>query len=313
MKTFIELAEDAAIKIEQDSAGNKEDEFTAWLHMALQREAMVTIAYQEDRVKAQLETWADKYGIANEVVEDIRLALGYVWAQEKSHQNFFESLLKVIDPPKNVMDRIETMLENIEGQIEGDVISNAMSPTIRGRIQAKIAIIVGKAMGKVPEYVDGLHNVSFSKYCFVNADLEQTAVSGYSRMIAIARQVPDAQFMRSTPVVFNLLNIRTDEVYHEKLFRKLAQWPPDPPPTGTGPTDSPFDPSAVSPQTMTVADARKLILQAQTEAYGAGAEARGEQMITFSATELATDPFVLHMRRVFHRLADEGNYITAGA
>jgi hypothetical protein len=313
MKTFIELAEDAAIKIEQDSEGNKENEFTAWLHMAMQREAMVTIAYQEDRVRAQLEMWADKFGISNEVVDVILLALGYVWAQEKGHQEFFESLLKIIDPPKNIMEKIETMLENVEGQIEGDVISNAMSPTIRGRLQAKIAIIVGKTMHKVPEYVEGLHNVSFSKYCSVNADLEQTAVSGYGRMIAIARQVPDAPFMKRTPVVFTLLNIRTEETYHERLFRKLAQWPPDPPPAGTGPNQSPFDPSAITPHTMTVAYADNLIMEARREAYGAGNEARGMQMMTFSVAELETDPFVLHMRRVFHRIANEGNFMTAGA
>jgi hypothetical protein len=318
VKTFIELAEEAAVKLQQDSGGNMEKEFIAWLHVALQREAMVAVAYQEDRVRVQLEKWANTYSISSDVVEIILRALVAVWAQESAHREYFEAMFKAIDPPRAYMEEIKTMLENIQGQIEGDVLSNAQSPTLQGRIKAKIAIVVGKMMGKVPAYVEGLHNASFSKYCSVNAELEQTAVSGYSRMIEIARLVPRASFMQDTPVIYDLRKTLADETYHEALFLALSEWPPDPTPAGTGPTLSPLGPAAASSPTMTVADARNLLAEARYSAYESDAASHAAKVVAINYEVIANDPVILHMRSAVHAMAnkankDEDNYLTAGA
>src|ERR1700738_4198547 len=124
MKNFIELAAEAARELEQDSEGNKETEFIAWLHVALQRESMVAVAYQKDRVKAQLDAWAEEKSISTEVVEIVLLALVSGWGQENGHKKYFETILKGIDPPEEFMAKIEQMLLGIRGRIEGAVLSD---------------------------------------------------------------------------------------------------------------------------------------------------------------------------------------------
>jgi hypothetical protein len=315
MKNFIELAAEAAHELEQESEGNKETEFLAWLHVALQRESMVAVAYQKDRVKAQLNAWAEEKSISTEVVDIVLRAFIHVWAQERGHQKYFETVLQGIDPPEEFMAKIEQMLLGIRGRIEGAVLSDAMSKSHRRRLRAKIAITLGKTMKAVPEYVGALHEAKFSTYCSVNADLEQTAVAGYERMIELARQSPDAKFMKDTPVYFDLLKTCEDERFHEDLFRTFGGWPPGAPPAGTGPSISPMGPSSVSSETMTVADARGIIARAMTHAYGpADAQKRGNTVISVNEELIFRDPLVQHLRKFVRqqvKVVEKPDYLIA--
>jgi hypothetical protein len=47
---FTEIAEDAATKLAEKYSGNPELEFVTWLQIALEREAMVTKAYDDEFV-----------------------------------------------------------------------------------------------------------------------------------------------------------------------------------------------------------------------------------------------------------------------
>jgi hypothetical protein len=316
MKNFIEIAADAAEELEEKSDGKPETEFIAWMRIALQREAMVTVMYQDKRVKAQLDAWAKEKKVPASVVDVILRALVAVWAQESGHQAYFQAMLKAIDPPKKFMERIDQMLLDIRGRVEGTVVAGLVSQDRIRRLSAQVAIIIGKTTTEVPKYVEALHKTNFSEYCSINADLEHTAVAGYDRMIALARQLPDADFVTDTPVLFDLIGTCKDETYHEELFRTLAGWPPDPPPAGTGPSHSPFAPATAPTETMTVADAREIIARAKTHSYGSDTQLLGDKVVEIDEQLIFHDPLIQHLRTFARQAVDEGNkqkFMTAEA
>jgi hypothetical protein len=96
-------------------------------------------------------------------------------------------MMKCIDPPDSLVDRINNKLVEIRGNVEGNVIAGRMSKKASQRFLAFLAIVLGKATADVPAYVSSLRETTFSEFCSVNADLEHTAVLGYQRMWRCAR------------------------------------------------------------------------------------------------------------------------------
>jgi hypothetical protein len=56
--------------------------------------------------------------------------------------------------------------------------------------------IISRASATVILYVKSLHQTTFSEYCYVNADLERTAVLGYDRMLELGRSVAEEAAIR---------------------------------------------------------------------------------------------------------------------
>jgi len=124
MKNFIELAAEAAEKLAQEYSNEPELEFLTWLNIALQREAMVSQAYDATFIDSQLEKWRSDRAIPEAVIHSIRRALMGVWAQESAHRGYFAAVLKEVNPPKTLLGRITTRLGKVRGTLEGRLLGD---------------------------------------------------------------------------------------------------------------------------------------------------------------------------------------------
>jgi hypothetical protein len=314
MSNFIEIAAKAAVKLAQKYSGKPELEFVSWLQIALEREAMVTKTYDDEFVGDQLASWQQQQKIPESIIKAIRKALMNVWAQEKSHQAYFEAFLEEVCPPSTKIERLLVRLKEYRGELQGQLLGASMSDS---RL-AQIAIVLGSTIYEVPEYVQGLREIAFAEFCTINGDLEHTAVIGYERMVELARSLPKSStIIRGTTALVDLKRTGKDERYHEVLFRELANWPP-PPPGGPTSQISPLGPASISQTVITADDAYAMIAKAQTIAYGADGEASGNTVLEFDRGAMARDPLVLQLRSLIEEAAneeEEGNtrYMTAGA
>lgn len=316
MKDFIELARDAAYELSRTYFGRPELELVAWLQIALQREAMVSAAYDDAFVMAQLAVWKNDAKIDQKVLEVIARTLTGVWAQENGHQGYFKALLKGINPSQTLMSRISNELVAIRGKLEGKIIAGAVSPDIVKRYAARAAIVVGEFTSNVPDYVSELKQTQFSQFCSINADLEYTAISGYRRMMVLGSSIPDYELFTDTALFNDIQRTGTDETYHYHLFRTLADWPPDLPPGGAPPSHSPIGPEAKPWDQMKAEDVRGIILQAKTLAYGAGNAKIGDTVMTFDEQLIYNDPLVAQIRKLVSAEEAEGERVmimSAGA
>jgi hypothetical protein len=152
---------------------------------------MVSEAYDDKFVRSQLEAWGADVDLDDAVLDVIRRALMGVWTQEKAHQSYFQAILEGINPSQELVERIGKKLTQIRGKVEGRVIAGLMSKNKIRHYSALVMITIGKRTTDVPEYVQRLRQKNFSEYCYVNADLEQTAVLGYDRMLSLGRSKPD--------------------------------------------------------------------------------------------------------------------------
>jgi hypothetical protein len=314
MKNFIEIAADAAKELEEEYADKPEVEFIAWLFIALQRESMVAVAYDDSFVEGQLVEWQKEYGLSQKVIDAIRRALRGVWSQEKAHQSYFKAMLSGIDPPEKLVDRIYNKMSAIRGRVEGRVLGGVMSKKLSQRAYALVAIALGNSIDKVPEYVSSLRETNFSQYCHVNADLEQTAVMGYQRMVELGTSIPDSDIISESAILVDLKRTGNDEKYHERLFRTLGNWPP-PPPGGTPTVYNPLGPATAQPDKMTVEEARGIIAEAKKFAYGDDASV-GDTVVTVNNRLIYNDPLIQYLKKyAVKAIEDEGQktmYMSAG-
>lgn len=122
-KNFIRLAADAAAELKSQCEGQPEMEFLAWLRIALNREAMVSVVYDPAFVGQQLTSWQLDRGIPDAVVSAVQNAISGVWAQEEMHQRYFAVMLKSIYRQKTLRQRLLKESEHIRGKIEGAVLA----------------------------------------------------------------------------------------------------------------------------------------------------------------------------------------------
>jgi hypothetical protein len=296
VKNFREIAEDAAKKLRADSKNDDMAEFLAWLDVALKREAMVSVIYRDDRVKKHLDAWAEEFKVAEPVKEIIMTALLDVWAQEEAHQSYFKTMLRGIKSDAKTESKVGLLLTKIRGQVEGMAVESLVGRSEFKRFCARVAIILGQTTEDVPSYVKDLHEKQFSEYCSINADLEHTAVKGYSRMLELGNGLLDRSVFTSTTLIYALQDTKKQEMYHEALFERLAGWPPDPPDDVTGPDISPFPSVSAGEPIMTEADAQKIILQAKQHVYGAQHAHLASQIIEVNEWKIFNDPIVVMLR-----------------
>jgi hypothetical protein len=317
MKNFIEIAAEAAEQLTKTYFDKPETEFIVWLNIALQREAMVSVAYDTKFVNQQLLNWQKKLSIPNESIKAVRNTLVSVWAQESAHQSYFRAMLNGISVPEKLSDRLTQKMNEIRGQVEGWVVANMMSQRLTSRYLALLAVAVGRSVGEVPEFVATLQATSFSEYCDINADLENTAVTGYERMLELGNGMPDFELVEDTTILIDLERTCMDERYHEELFRRLGDWPPPLPPGGNTPVHSPMGPAPTPSDAMTLADARRIIAQAKAFAYGNRAAAFGDTEVNVDEALIYNDPLIQHLREFAAREAEIQEtpklFFTAGA
>lgn len=293
MKNFREIAEDAANKLRADSKNDDMAEFLAWLDVALKREAMVSAVYRDDRVQEHLDAWAEEFNVAEPVKEVIMTALLDVWAQEEAHQSYFKTMLRGIKSDAETKSKIGLLLTRLRGQVEGMVIEGLVGKSEFRRFCARVAIALGQTTEDVDDYVKYLHEKQFSEYCSINADLEHTAVKGYSRMLELGKRLLDRSVFTNTTLIYALQETRKQEMYHEALFERFAGWPPDPPHDGTGPNISPFPSVSAGAPVMTEADAQHIILQAKEQVFGVQHTHLASQIIEVNEWKILHDPLIV--------------------
>jgi hypothetical protein len=294
MKTFIELAAEAAEKLAEEYSNQPELEFLAWVNIALQREAMVSQAYDATFIDSQLEKWSSDRAIPAAVIHSIRRALMGVWAQESAHREYFAAVLKEVNPPKTLLGRIRTRLREVRGILEGRLLGDLVSRSDWRRHAAQLAIIMGTKINAVPAYVRSLRKTSFAEFCNINGDLEHTAVVGYQRMLNLGRTMPNVAVIAETPLMIDLRRTEKDERYHEALFRALSCWPPPP---GSPQVHYGMPSSAPVPVVVSVDSAHDVIANAKAIAYGADAELLGNTTVEVSLEKISHDPLIAYMRR----------------
>lgn len=306
MKSFIDLAAEAAEDLKTEYANEPELEFLSWLRIALEREAMVSEAYDADFVDDQLSAWKYEHGIPVDVIAVIRRSLMGVWTQEEAHHSYFAALLREVNPPKELRERIRIRLDRVRGRLEGQVLGNLVSGNPLFRYPAKLAIIIGARFDAdaVPEYLKSLRRTSFSQFCSMNQELEQTAVLGYRRMLTLGRQIMDSDLLQDTPVMVDLARTMKDECYHEALFRALTTWPP-PPGRSSQPQKGSRGLVRCDLAIVNVSTARDLISTAKERAYGDDAEVLGGSTVAVNVDNITDDPLVSHMRRYCVGAADD--------
>jgi hypothetical protein len=307
MKDFVDLAKEAAGHLEETYANEPELEFLAWLRIALQREAMVSQAYDATFVDSHLEVWSHDRGIPPDVIAVIRRALMGVWAQETAHQAYFAAVLGEVNPPKTLIGRIEVQIEEMRGKLEGKILGSLISKDVLRRRMAQLAIVMGTHIEAVPEYVQSLRQKKFSEFCHINADLEHTAVLGYRRMLTLAERIRDTAIIAETAVLEDVKRTKNDERYHEGLFRELSDWPP-----GHGAADTENDaPPSISRITVDVENARLLIAVARKGAYGSKGMSLGDSVVEVDPEKISEDAFIGHMRRFVRGEEEENEQLRA--
>jgi hypothetical protein len=234
MPSFIEFAREAANDLRTRFRDDPESELMSWALIARRREALVAVAYDRNHLSSHFDRLA-QVGVPDETLILLRGALGNVWAQEEAHQAYMEAFLKAVAPPKTFFERFNVFIQGLMGKVEGNVIGGLMSPSALRQGRARLAITLGNLVSDVPEFVGSLESRSFSNFCDVNAQLEETAVLGYERMLELVLLLEN-HLSSQTAVPADFSRIRIDETYHNLVFRNLSRiFGPaddDPPPDG---------------------------------------------------------------------------------
>jgi hypothetical protein len=234
MSSFIDFARTAAHELRTRFRDDPESELMSWALIARRREALVAVAYDQNHLSSHFDRLA-QVGVSDETLIFLRRALGTVWAQEEAHQAYMEAFLKAVAPPKTFFEKFNVFVQGFMGKVEGSVIGGVMSPSTLRQARAHLAITLGNLVSDVPELVQNLESTTFSNFCAVNAQLEETAILGYERMLELVLMLPN-HLSSQTAVPADFSRIRMDETYHHLVFRNLSRifGPPDddPPPDG---------------------------------------------------------------------------------
>src|ERR1700678_659951 len=234
MSNIVDFAAMAASELESRFEHEPQGEFLAWLQLALRREAMVTVAYGDQYIRKQLKSLADR-GLTTETVEIIHRALNSVWAQETGHQQYLASVLAVVNPPESFSARVTASCQSTLGGIEGRTIGTLVSGDKFARAGARLALALGSLIQDVPEFVSEIQQMPFEGFAVLNADLEETAIHGYERMLHLLKTLQGmSDFRAETTLKWDIDHMRRDETYHCDLFRFLAHIFDGPPPGGAG-------------------------------------------------------------------------------
>lgn len=194
-----------------------EKELDALLHIALEREELVTTAYRADFLQKNI----DRLPVDNDLKVIIRHALIWIWKDEDMHTIYTRgALLK----SNNFFHRSKVFVSQFQGYIggwAGSVIQHLKWKDDPFAVSlARFILLFGKAFGKIPKEIrDELKYGSFKNFCSFNIDAEKTARVCWERIVELAK----------TDKRYNAENIndfqRTifDESRHEKVFETIYE------------------------------------------------------------------------------------------
>lgn len=297
---LVAFAATAAEELRKRFQNEPEAEFVAWLEIALEREAMVGVAYDPAHLEKHLDR-LKALGVSREVIVRLRRTIGNVWAQEEGHTAYIKGIIRVINPPAGFWKRVQREGSEVFGALQGALTARLVSPSAYDRSLALAALSIGRRITQVPPFIDKLRALAFAPFCTLNGALEETAIGGYERMRALANDMRVQQLLDGSVVDVDLDRIISDERYHEAVFRGFSGWalagshtPPTPQP-GEPFTDPPF----------TVNAHAGVVQRARASAYGPGAASdRAAEVMTVDLDALEADPLLNYLRTYVQEFAD---------
>jgi hypothetical protein len=197
-------------------AGNPKAELNYLLLLALEREAIVAVAYRDDLLVKRIAAMPVK----PEIQELLRHALIWAWKDEEMHAIYIRG---EIFKRGNLALRARALTRQMIGLTGGWAGSVKQHLTWRSAPLSTIAASIFTWFGIItkqvpPEVVQYLRNGSFKEFCLFNIDAEKTAWLSYERLAEVLDNLPDVP----SAISDDFRHIQDDELRHTQLFEILA-------------------------------------------------------------------------------------------
>ncbi len=196
-------------------AGDPDGEMRALWLMALEREQIVAVGYQDELIRRRLVLT----GLPDEVQTVMRQALVWAWKDEEMHAIYIRgALLKT----GGFFLRIATWMQQWAGAVGGWVSSVSQNVAWRqaplSRALAAVITWMGLLTGKVSRAVrKQLRHHSFRDFCLFNIEAERTAALAWGRLAQIAARDPER-----AAEVRAFRRMQEDEERHARMFEAFA-------------------------------------------------------------------------------------------
>jgi len=195
---------------------NPQAEFRYLLFLALEREAIVAVAYRDDMLARRIAAMP----LPPAIQELIRHALIWAWKDEEMHAIYIRG---VIFKRGNFALRIRAFMRQlfgITGGWSGSVLQHLTWKSSPLSVSwATFFTWMGIVTGQVPPDVRKyLQHGSFRDFCNFNIDAEKTARLSYDRLLEVLAALLD------TPpqMIEDFRRIREDEERHTRIFEVMA-------------------------------------------------------------------------------------------
>ncbi|MCI5055323.1 MAG: hypothetical protein MRY83_04390, partial [Flavobacteriales bacterium] len=183
------------------------------LHIALEREELVTTSYRTEFLSGNIE----KLPLSKEIKELFRHALIWVWKDEDMHTVYTRGALV---KTSSYFERIKIFLSQFQGFVGGW--AGSMVQHLKWW-QAPIAVslarfilFMGRISGKVTEGISKeMKFGSFKRFCYFNIDAEKTAGICWDRILVLAKS--DPRFDENS--IEDFKRIAFDEKRHKRIFQ----------------------------------------------------------------------------------------------
>lgn len=211
MEALIELSRAVAADLAAEFRDDPRAELAAWLHIALEREAMVASLYQEQSVESRLKFLPQS--LARSTIAKVNA----ICANEEAHVTVIRALLAA--------DRPWPQLALTEGwgRLQGIVLSQLAGNNAFAQVIALILLELGARSDRertAGRTLAGLDAGGFLKF---SRTLEVTAVESYQRIATLSAALRRAHTASPASLVVDLkiLGILRDERVHRDVFHVL--------------------------------------------------------------------------------------------
>lgn len=214
---------------------NPKGELLAWLLIAIEREALVSNLYLDNSVFEKV----DSLNLDDASKNFVQKAIKYAGIQENVHVVLTKYVLHLLDPPQKLSTSIHRYRKYLFGKMQSREIKNALSRNVIKNFEAKIALVMGRFIQNIPEFLLSLESKDFETYCRINSVMEETAINAYARMKVLIDAIIKKEDIKYTALKPDIQKIYLDENYHYHLFDFLSNLEPkNPINPSTGPLAS---------------------------------------------------------------------------
>ncbi len=194
--------------------GRPRAEIVHLLLLALEREAIVAVAYRDYMLTRRVRAMP----LPGEVQELIRHAMIWAWKDEEMHAIYIRGVIFKLGSTSLRFRALFRQMSGVAGGWAGSVQQHRRwSSAPLSRSLATFITWAGIVTGQVPpEVLKYLRYGSFRAFCLFNIDAEKTAGLSYQRMLEI---LPG---FAAPEIIEDFRRIAEDEARHTRIFEILA-------------------------------------------------------------------------------------------